>query len=59
MEIIELAQLEEKVSPILAKLAFQLETQNSSYVPLLPSLLWSTIALDFSDANELFNKRAL
>ena len=51
MEIVELSKLEEKISPILHKLAFQLESENKSYVPLLPSLLWSTLALDFSESN--------
>ncbi len=48
MEIIELAKIEEKISPVIERLTTaQLEQGNKSYTPILPSLLWSTVALNF------------
>ena len=60
MEIIGLAKIEEKVSLVLKKLAsIQLSTGlNDSYSHLLPSLLWSSICLNFKP-NDDFTPIAL
>ena len=60
MEIIGLARIEEKVTLLLNKLAsIQLSTgMNDSYSHLLPSLLWSSVCLNFSP-NEDFTPIAL
>ena len=54
MEIIKLAKIEQKVEPILAKLAFSQLVESggneNSYAPLVPPLLWATVCLDFNDA---------
>ena len=54
MEIIKLAKIEQKVEPILAKLAFSQLVESggneNSYAPLIPPLLWATVCLDFNDA---------
>lgn len=50
MEIVKLARIEEKLEPVLSKMATgQLETaSNISYAPLLPPLLWASVALGFN-----------
>lgn len=58
MELIGLARIEENVAPILDRLArFQLTEGNQSYAPILPSLLWATVALNFEKTQ--FTERAL
>lgn len=49
MEIIGLAQIEEKIAPVLSKLTInQLNEKNESYAPLLPPFIWASKALDFN-----------
>ena len=58
-EIIGLAKIEEKVTPILNRLAnIQLSSNNDSYAHMLPSLLWASVCLDFAP-NENFTEQAL
>ena len=53
-EIIELAQIREKVNRVLAGMTGSL---TDTYAPLLPSLLWSSTVLDI-DIDEDFRRKA-